>query len=106
MSSRALCPGSIYRLAPGFVDRWIPVTSTGITSPAAALGIHLGGALVEVAADHFDQVLDPVLEEVVGVGHDGVLDLDALLHLGLDRQLRHRRRGHHAVLVAVYHQSR
>src|SRR3954454_7301668 len=103
MSSRALCPGSIYRLAPAFVDRWIPRTSTGMTSPAAALGVHLGGALVEVAADHADEVLDLVLEEVVGVGHHGVLDFDALLYLGLDRQLSHRGRGHDAVLVAVHH---
>jgi len=47
-----------------------------------------------------------VLGEVVGVGHHRVLDLDALLHLGLGRELAHRGRGYHAVLVAVDHQAR
>ena len=47
-------------------------------------------AAVDVGADDVHQVLDLVLEEVVGVGHDGVLDLDALLHLGLGRQLGDR----------------
>jgi len=31
LSSRALCPGSIYRLALTRADAWIPVTSTGMT---------------------------------------------------------------------------
>jgi hypothetical protein len=29
LSSRALCPGSIYQQRSAFVDGWIPVTSTG-----------------------------------------------------------------------------
>ena len=32
LSSRASCPGSIYPLAPAPADRWIPVTSTGMTA--------------------------------------------------------------------------
>jgi hypothetical protein len=32
VSSRALCPGSIYRLAPVLADGWIPATSAGMTT--------------------------------------------------------------------------
>src|SRR4051812_8821824 len=35
LSSRALCPGSIYQLTPAFADGWIPGTSPGMT-PALA----------------------------------------------------------------------
>jgi hypothetical protein len=31
MSSRALCPGSTHQPASVLGDRWIPVTSTGMT---------------------------------------------------------------------------
>ena len=34
VSSRALCPGSIYQLAPASVDHWIPATSAGMTREA------------------------------------------------------------------------
>ncbi len=63
-------------------------------------------ALVEVGADHVDEVGDLVLEEVVRVRDHGVLDLHALLHLRLLRQFPDGSRGHHPVLVAVDHQAR
>jgi hypothetical protein len=34
LSSWALCPRSIHRLAPAFVERWIPMTSTGMMKVA------------------------------------------------------------------------
>src|SRR5262245_13458061 len=61
-------------------------------SCALALGFHLLRAPVEIGADELDQVVDPVLEEVVGLRHDRVLDFDTPLDLGLDGQLRHRGR--------------
>src|SRR5258705_9437610 len=40
MSSRALCPGSILPLAPEPAVRWIPATSTGMTSMFQAYGLY------------------------------------------------------------------
>ena len=41
LSSRALCPGSIYQPAPAFVDGWIPATSAGMTSTVCGSTVRL-----------------------------------------------------------------
>src|SRR5689334_15899206 len=79
--------------------------STG-TPSAALAGRDLGATAIEVFGAALGQLVDLVLEEVVGAIDDLLLDGDALLRLELIDQFLHRLRRRHAVLVAVDDEAR
>ena len=62
--------------------------------------------LVEIGPDDRLQVVDAILEEVVGLGDHRVLDDDALLGLQLFDQREHFLQRRDAVLVAMDEEAR
>src|ERR1700724_932626 len=61
---------------------------------------------VEIGADPGHQRLELAVEEVVGAGHDLLLDHDALLRLELLDEAGHVLLRHHGILIAVDDQTR
>src|SRR6516162_133252 len=63
-------------------------------------------AAVNIGSDDLRQLLDLVLEEVVGTSDDGMLNLDTLLYLGLGCELGDRVGGNDTILIAINQQPR
>src|SRR5215831_11739290 len=63
-------------------------------------------AAVNIGSDDLGQLLDLVLEEVVGASDDGMLNLDTLLYLGLGYELGDRVGGNDTILIAINQQPR
>ena len=61
--------------------------------------------LVEIGADHRVQIVDAILEEVIGLGNNRVLDHDALLGLQFLDQGQNLFQRRDAILVAVDEQA-
>ena len=74
--------------------------------PLDSGSVHHGEAAVEIARAESEQLVDIVLEEVVGAGDDLLVDLDAALGLELVDQRLDVLLRHDAVGVAMDDQAR
>src|SRR5262245_22221790 len=84
------------------IPLWSRLCRARLASAAAADGRAL--ALVQVGADHFHQLLELAVEEVVAVADDFLVDDDALLGLQLLHQGGDVLGRHHRILVAMHDQ--